>query len=445
MMKKSKYLFLFVVIYLLCFCYSYFISRVYSDEIWNYGFSYNISLGMVPYRDFNLVTTPLYSMLASIFIKIFGHHLYSLHIFNSLILVSIIFIMYKKIGKRSLILIPFILLNCYPGYNIFCVFIILLLLYIVNFNFKYKDIILGFLIGLAFLTKQTVGICLIIPLLFYSKDKKKSFISFFIPTFVFFIYLIWNHALYQYIDYCFLGLFDFGQSNGVFLFLPIEIIICFILGYNLFKSKFFNQKLFYLLMFQVITVPIVDDYHFMIGFIPVFYYFLECVKIDNYKLKYYFVISLFFCCLWNFYVHPYEFGHLYSDKNSYLYGRNIPEYVENSVTKISNYINAVRNDYDYVYFFSANAYYVKLNINYIITKYDMINNGNMGYHGGAYYMDEINDYCDSHSCIFILYQYEFRENNVSQTSQELVDYVKNTYTKFDNFDSFDIYVSKDLF
>ena len=70
----------------------------------------------------------------------------------------------------------------------------------------------------------------------------------------------------------------------------------------------------------------------------------------------------------------------------------------------------------------------------------MISNGNMGYHGSVRYLEEVNDYCGSHSCMFILYQYEFREGNVSQTNKNLIDYVKKNYNIYDSIDVFNIYV-----
>ena len=71
----------------------------------------------------------------------------------------------------------------------------------------------------------------------------------------------------------------------------------------------------------------------------------------------------------------------------------------------------------------------------------MINNGNMGYKGSENYIKEIKSYCNNHKCMFILYKYEFRKNNGSQTNKELIDFVKNTYVRIDSFDSFYIYIS----
>ena len=52
------------------------------DEIWNYGFSYNILNGVLPYRDFNMVLTPLYSFIMTIPLFIFGNNILVFHIFR---------------------------------------------------------------------------------------------------------------------------------------------------------------------------------------------------------------------------------------------------------------------------------------------------------------------------------------------------------------------------
>ena len=436
---KKRFFILFIIIFFIIFIYNFFFSSVFSDEIWNYGVAYNISTGMIPYRDFNLVTTPLYPMLASIFIRIFGSYLYSFHIFNSIVVTLIIFISYKVVGKKSLLLFPFVILYSYPGYNILSILLLFIILYVISSNKRRKDIIIGMLIGLLFLTKQTVGICLVIPMIYYSKDRVKSFISFLIPIIVFLIYLLWNQALYQFIDYCFLGLFDFGQSNSILLFLPFEIVIICILLYYLFKSKFKKQEYFYVLMFQIITAPIFDDYHFMLGLIPFIYLLLQRKQIIDYKFKYYVIIVWFMCIFFRFKLNHFHDIYLIQDKNSYLYGRNVPKYIEKSVQNIGNYINQIKDDYDNIYIFSANAYWIKLNIKYPLTKYDMICNGNMGYHGEDKYINEIDNYCKKNECMFILYKYEFREGNITQTNRDLYDYVVDKYHKIDDIDVFDIY------
>ena len=191
-------------------------------------------------------------------------------------------------------------------------------------------------------------------------------------------------------------------------------------------------------MYQVVTVPIFDDYHFMIGFIPFLYYLLKEVNIANYNVKYYFIMSLTFFCCWNFRVHQFENINFYSDKNSYLYRRNIPRYV--NLDEIGNYININREMYDHIYFFSKNAYYVKLNVKYPLDKFDMICNGNMGFNGAKKYIKEIDNYCLNNSCMFILYKHEF-DNKITQTNRDIVDYVINNYNLFKEIQWFEVYVN----
>lgn len=42
------------------------------DEIWNFNFANNIANGLIPYKDFNMVTMPFLPMIISVFLKIFG-------------------------------------------------------------------------------------------------------------------------------------------------------------------------------------------------------------------------------------------------------------------------------------------------------------------------------------------------------------------------------------
>ena len=52
--KNFKYLLLFGFFFL---CLHFFYSSFQGDLVYNYGFSYAVSRGEVPYRDFNMVLT----------------------------------------------------------------------------------------------------------------------------------------------------------------------------------------------------------------------------------------------------------------------------------------------------------------------------------------------------------------------------------------------------
>lgn len=41
------------------------------DEIWNYNFAKNIADGLIPYKDFNMLQTPLLPFINGLILKIF--------------------------------------------------------------------------------------------------------------------------------------------------------------------------------------------------------------------------------------------------------------------------------------------------------------------------------------------------------------------------------------
>ena len=69
----------------------------------------------------------------------------------------------------------------------------MIVLILLEDKYKDKDYLIGVVIALAILSKQTVGVLLIIPsLVYYFKDKKKllkRFIGLLIPSIIFVIYL----------------------------------------------------------------------------------------------------------------------------------------------------------------------------------------------------------------------------------------------------------------
>ena len=93
-MSNVKKLIIFFLIFMLVFLIPYIFIGCFGDEIWNYGFAYNISRGLVPYRDFNMIITPFYNFVLGFLIFIFGHHFYVMCIFNSLIITFLAFIIY---------------------------------------------------------------------------------------------------------------------------------------------------------------------------------------------------------------------------------------------------------------------------------------------------------------------------------------------------------------
>lgn len=123
----------------------------------------------------------------------------------------------------------------------------------------------------------------------------------------------------------------------------------------------------------------------------------------------------------------------YIDDN-YLKYRNKNEDFNVTVNLINKHMDNSR-----LFLFARNAYAIKLLIDEPINKYDLINNGNMGYNGASRYIDEIDDICSDNSCVFIVDNdlYHNKEED-TQMNQDILDYVYNNYNIVDNYESLDV-------
>ena len=67
------------------------------DEIWNYNFAKTISEGLVPYKDVNMVTTPLLPMVNAVFLKLIANELWVMRLLAALLATSIVYMVYKNL------------------------------------------------------------------------------------------------------------------------------------------------------------------------------------------------------------------------------------------------------------------------------------------------------------------------------------------------------------
>lgn len=203
------------------------------DELWNFNFANNVEKGLVPYRDFNMVQTPLLPMINAIFLAVFGNELIVMRILGCLLCAGILFIFYKILNLLKAnkgislfaVMALFYLLKDYfcMDYNFAVLFVALIIIYIelrrilkrsgnnlenksennsgnksedssennieLNNNkiiensnkkentrlSKYKtDIILGILAGICIMLKQSTGLIIAITLLGYGIFLVKS-------------------------------------------------------------------------------------------------------------------------------------------------------------------------------------------------------------------------------------------------------------------------------
>lgn len=436
MIKKNKYLIIeLILIFLVTIIYNLISSHLDFDEIWNYGFSYNIASGLIPYKDFNMIITPLFPILGGIFLYIFGKNIVVYYIFNAIICTTLFYYLKKHAPNNYYLSFHIVLVFSSVNYNMFC----LLLLYILISleDKKANDYLIGIIIGIVLITKQNIGLLLFLPSLL-TKDIKKIFkriIGLLIPTIIMFIYLILNNCLYEFIDYTILGLGSFTKDNAYTTPLNILLIIVSIiyLIYKYIKTK--DIKLIYILCFQGIVFPIFNNYHVVLSIIPTFTYALSKININPKVNKYYFIIVI--SVVLSLSTHQIiKEGYKYpNDTINYKYKKLDNDLVD-MINNVSNYITKTDGK---IFIIDATAYILKLESSLPINKYDLLNDGNLGKGGREEIFKEIDEICDKEKCTFIINKQLIGSSEYRQYNDELYYYVIDNYMNVGEIRGLSIY------
>ena len=146
-----------------------------------------------------------------------------------------------------------------------------------------------------------------------------------------------------------------------------------------------------------------------------------------------------------FHIYLYLRGITYKVQNNEMFETNntkilhyklTPLDYRESVRKVIAYLNKLDGPF---YIFSNSAYLIKLEGDFPINKYDLINNGNMGYQGTIRYRQEIDDVCLNQVCTFLLSTTDVENEITTQTSKDLVNYVIDNYHEQTKIGGFTIY------
>ena len=438
-MKKYKKVIIFILITITYLLINLFVNQLQNDEIWSYGFSYNIYKGLIPYKDYNMVITPFYPFFMSLIFHIFGGNQIIFQIENAILLTITTLIVYKLIDKKIYLLGLLVIVFCnsitFPSYNVFLLMISIFLIYLEEE--KKNDYFIGFIIGLIFLTKQSIGIFMFLPSFYYYKDFKKiikRFIGFLIPCIIFLLFLLFNNCLSEFLDLCLFGLFDFGEKNTAkFNFGYIVFIVYIIIDLLLIIKDKKNINNYYALAFSSMMIPLFDVHHSILSIV-----FLILVIMMQYDIKTKLNTKLiFYACLIIISIMVFNlnnngmkieypnninnFEYRFIRKDSIDFTNEVLEYMKNNKNRKFVFIN-------------SSAYYFRLASNERITYLDLTNNGNYGYKGSKKIIRDIKKNKDA---IFFVFEEELGEN--CQSDKESMKYVINNAKKIGSIKIFDIY------
>ena len=438
MKKWMRYLFLFLFIFCI---YEFFgFSNTYGDPLNNYVFSHAIVQGEVPYLDFNIITTPLYTFVMSIGLFFFDNYL--MFIIEQSILVTIMFyFLFEMYGKKSYLVLFCICLFGFLGinatYNFMALFMLVILLYLEK-NYPDKDYLIGFVIGCAVLSKHTLGIFLILPsVIYYFRDLKKLLrrvAGVLLPCIIFFIYLLWNDALYSFIDLCFLGLLDFSSENGrpfsLYFFLSILFLIIQIVITIKNKKDIRNC---YLIMGFSFMIPLFDLHHLAIYIVCFVIQMLEIIHIKN---SYFYYLVCFMSVLYSILLFIAYCNLLNPVWATDILGFQYTLCAGEEYKKTVKYFDFF-NQYDNKLILSPNAMQYKTSRGEDITYFDLLMYGNHGYYGNQKMINKIEKMHGVYIIVNLVFYHD--DNSYNQFNKAIVKYVIDSYEKVDSWEDFAVY------
>ena len=424
------------LLFLLFFCSIQFVFGSFrGDYVYNYGFSYAFSRGEIPYLDFNMIIPPFGAFLYGIFFVLFGVNNVIFNIIQAILLCIMFHYLFQLYDKKAYILLglicmcfpfPFVTI-LFPGYNFLLLLELVLLIYFEKNN--QNDYIIGILLGLSILTKQTVGFCFCLVSFYYLFfDRKKIWkriVGCMIPGILFIIYLLGTNSFYSFFDMCLFGMFDFTHSNGTiydYNFVLFLLGILYII-YRIYKDKR-NINTYYVLAFSMIAVPLFDYYH-----VSMFLYALVFLGIENIRIRYkdstLFLNSMIVCLssimIWVGFYYGFHPNYTNFDR-FYLFTMN--EKGEKETKLMNQYIK--KHPDDNFIILGCNAYFFKITNDQDITMYDLLNYGNHGYHGTEKVISRIKKEKDP---VFVIDMSEYNDHSSErqQINKEVMKYVIDHY------------------
>lgn len=475
------------------------------DEVWNYNTANAFAMGLIPYKQVSMITTPLLPMINSIFLKIVFNGIITYRVVMGIIFALIVLFIYliiRELSSKKLLsyicafFIGTLLINKFLlDYNYLFLLIVLMIAFLEvrdlkkneNFNFNH-NLCVGLLTGLAFLTKQTIGLLLIIVVIFevfiYMKKigfdlKLTKFIKLIgvrifgmmIPIAMFLIYLGVNEAFNDFINYAIKGVKEFSNSipyyrlfdsndkvvsiiSRLFIIVYIPLFITFIL--ESIKNKKLNDELIniYVLAFCSIPViaiiyPISDDFHLMVAsvcalIIIAYLFILVLKKIDGFiKIDMFYKKLLLIGIL--VVIVLISFKNLIIERNinvkenvlvpfKHYEGIYVPKYLSNRISDVTDKVRSYSNSGRESIIIDAEASIYDIVLNRYKKNYDMLLIGNIGEHGVEKIINEIKD---SHNVYYFVKNPQYALN--WQLPEDIVDYIRNNLKYHETVSVFDVY------
>lgn len=471
------------------------------DELWNYNFARNVADGLLPYKDFNMVQTPLLPLICGLVLKLIFNELIVMRILATILITAILYVTYKifeilKINKHivNLLIIGIFLLfykHFCIDYNFAILLVVLITIYYELKSLSNKkeilipnktNFLLGILVGTSILFKHTTGLFLSAIYIFYKlliATNKEEFKNVFkiillrllgvmIPISIFAIYLTVNNIWQDFLDYTIYSLHTFKnkisymnliKGNYGFiiailsLLVPIAIIgMYFISVCKTIKTE--EQKnIFVLFSYSIaafiVVYPISDSIHFLIGSLPSLIglaYLMWLIFKDTLKDKKLITGIIFYSkAMWVLLtavilVCSVTILTKYLNICTQYEKLEHFKYIPSSSGKIEKICEYITKQDEKVYILDATAAIYMIPINKYNKDYDMFLKGNLGAKDEEGIITNLEQ--ENNQIIVLIMNEKYRRN--WQNPEKVREYIINRWTKVGEIENFDIYQKESL-
>ncbi len=480
---------IYVLISSILFIYSFSIENIIWDDIWNFHFIQGITEGQFPYRDMNIIVTPLFHYFGALFLKIFGSSFTTFELLGSMInsgIIVTILAIIKLYTKNKFVhiftvflLLSLLVCNFMPNYNYLMLLFPLIIIYLEKRNKSTNDghqslrmeFFIGFLLALMVLTKQTIGLVFsFVYFIYYLINLVKKNHSFSIkglllcalggllPLLLFLIFIISNHAWNDFINYCFGGIFNFGSKNLASTYSLMTSLFSFglvqLLVYATTKSKNQSPVNMLFLLFGIasllIAYPLANDYHvFLATIIPISFIIASFFSViqtfsEEKMAKYNKIVSIFttvfvaiVLILLIFKAIPlFNKNGNFTFEDEFAIFNGASSLSDEDILKIKTvreYIDDKKASGYNVFILSSDASLYEIPYKEWHKDYDLLLNGNLGYNGTN---RVISDLSKIEKPLFL--KNKFGEINF-QECEEIEDYVISKYDYIESISDFRVF------
>jgi len=439
------------------------------DELWNYNFARCIADGMVPYRDFSIIQTPLSAYIPALFMTVLGRGLLVYRLAGWGLMLSMMMLTYglcrRITGSGFLAMLAALLLFGLSlpyfvyNYNYLTVLVLLILFFLEREGAPSvrRAALIGFLAGLLPLLKQSTGAVLLLShilltaaLAVWFRYPRRCVLwrmgMSILPLAVYVCYLLAVGAFDDFWEYAILGIGTFTHR-----FTPLDLIIkapVFLVFFVMIGAVYFvilrairkngitQTQLSAVVMasaFASVAYPLCDVHHlvcFLIVLTPVFMLFLKKKTYGNREMRICGTAAAIVTAFSLVVFLPFGEGYMLSTLSNYE-GIVISERGNANIEEISSFI-AKKTAEGYrvrIADDSAAAYRIPLDL--YEKNWDMLLVGNLGSSTVQQLLQ-----CEER-CLYLVYRNT--DELKMQNHFELIGYIREHYRKIGEVLYFDVY------